>query len=175
MVELVQLTAEPWRSIVGSCCRRTRWPGSTRRRWQPGSWSRQSERAAAVRPYDKLLWQLIAAEWSFSSSRSYVLWSPAASCSRSSIFDSFAPIVVCPHSRKTSRLNYCEWNEWLFYSSTQIQYGKNSKEENRVDWTEGLKKHLRLPYKIGKWRNTLHYKIKHYKTTHALNSTYLFK
>jgi len=33
-------------------------------------------------------------------------------------------------------------NEWIFYSSTHIQYSKNSKEQNCVDWTERLKEHL---------------------------------
>jgi len=32
-----------------------------------------------------------------------------------------------------------------FYSSTQIQYSKSSKEQNCVDWTERLKEHLQLP------------------------------
>jgi len=27
-------------------------------------------------------------------------------------------------------------NEWIYYSSTQIQYSKNSKEQNCVDWTQ---------------------------------------
>jgi len=46
---------------------------------------------------------------------------------------------------------------WIFILSTQIQYSKNSKKQNSVDWTERLKKHLQLPYKIRKYRNTLHY------------------
>jgi len=35
-------------------------------------------------------------------------------------------------------------NEWIFYLSTQIQYSKNSIEQNCVDWTERLKKHSQL-------------------------------
>jgi len=35
---------------------------------------------------------------------------------------------------------------WL-PSHPQIQYSKNSKEQNCVDWTERLEKHLQLPYK----------------------------
>jgi len=33
----------------------------------------------------------------------------------------------------------------IYYSSTQTQYSENSKEQNCVDWTETLKKHLQLP------------------------------
>jgi len=33
----------------------------------------------------------------------------------------------------------------IFYLSTQVQYSKNSKEQNCVDWTERLKKHLNCP------------------------------
>ena len=36
-------------------------------------------------------------------------------------------------------------NERILYLSTQIQYSKNSKEQNSVNWTEKLKKHLQLP------------------------------
>ena len=36
-------------------------------------------------------------------------------------------------------------NELIFYSSTQIQYSKNSKEPNCVDWTERLKEHFSCP------------------------------
>ena len=35
--------------------------------------------------------------------------------------------------------------EWIFDSSTHIQYSLNSKEQNCVDWTERLKEHLQLP------------------------------
>jgi len=34
---------------------------------------------------------------------------------------------------------------WIFDWSIQIQYSKNSKEQNCVDWTERLKEHLQLP------------------------------
>ena len=39
---------------------------------------------------------------------------------------------------------YLWMNEWIFNSSTQIQYSKNSKERNCVDWTERLKEHLQV-------------------------------
>ena len=39
---------------------------------------------------------------------------------------------------------YMSWmNEWIFYSSTEIQYSTNSKEQKCVDWIERLKEHLR--------------------------------
>jgi len=43
------------------------------------------------------------------------------------------------------RLSVCFLNEWIFYSSTQIQYSKNSKEQNCVDWKERLKSTYNCP------------------------------
>ena len=45
-----------------------------------------------------------------------------------------------------NQMGWAILNEWIFYSSTQIQYSKNSKEQNCVDWTERLEKHLQLPW-----------------------------
>jgi len=54
--------------------------------------------------------------------------------------------VMCNTNRnllKTGRVVPEIWmNEWIFYSATQTQYSRNSKEQNCVDWTDRLKEHL---------------------------------
>jgi len=51
---------------------------------------------------------------------------------------------------------YERMNEYfIFYSSSQIQYSKNSNEQNCVDWTERLKKHLQLLHVVSVGRFTV--------------------
>ena len=88
--------------------------------------------------------------WSFDNAQRHVTaFRPISEAADSwSYHNTFFLVSPCRPTRIMNALCigplYLWMNEWVFNSSTQIQYSKNSKEQNCVDWTERLKEHIQV-------------------------------